>query len=52
MDGLAICFCQVTVILCAHTTLFPVDPGFLVFQVCGLTWGQLPVLHAVGNAVL
>src|ERR1700677_3716693 len=52
MDGLAILFCQVTVILRAHTPLFAVDAGFLVFQARGLTCGQLPVLDAVGNAVL
>src|SRR5271155_5851742 len=52
MDGLAILFCQVTVILRAHTTLFLVDAGFLVFQVRSLTSGQLAVLDAVCDTVL
>jgi hypothetical protein len=52
MDGLAILFCQVTVILRAHTALFLIDAGFLVFQVRGLACGQLPVLDTVGDTVL
>ncbi len=52
MDGPGDLLCQVTVILRAHTPLFPVDPGFLVFQARGLACGQLPVLDAVGYAVL
>ena len=48
----AILFRQVPVILRAHTALFPVDTGFLVFQARGLARGQLAALDAVGNAIL
>src|ERR1700734_2784393 len=52
MDSLAILFCQVAVILRAHSALFLVDTGFLVFQARGLTCPQLAILDAVGDAVL
>jgi hypothetical protein len=52
MDGPAILFCQVAVVLRTHAALFLVDTGFLVFQVRGLTCGQLAIFDAVTDAVL
>ena len=52
VNNLAILFRQVSVILRTHSALFPVDPGFLVLQVRGLSRGELAASDAVGDATL
>jgi hypothetical protein len=52
VEGRPILFRQVSVILCAHTALFPVDAGFLVFQVPRLPCGQLAAFDPIANAIL
>ena len=52
VDGLAILFCQVPIILRPHTALFLVDAGFLVFQAPGLACGEFSVLDAVCDPAL
>jgi hypothetical protein len=47
-----ILFRQVSVILRPHTALFPVDTGFLVFQVPSLPSRQLAAFDAIANAFL
>jgi hypothetical protein len=52
VNDLPILFRQVSIILRAHTALFPVDTGFLVFQARRFACGQLPAPDAVANAIL
>src|ERR1700760_1366811 len=52
MNGLPILFRQAPVVLRTHRALFTIDTGFLVFQVRGLTRGQLAAPDAVGDPSL
>jgi len=52
LDGLAILLGEVSVVLGAHTALFPVDAGLLMLDVGGLAGGELAALDTLSDAVL
>ena len=52
MQGAAILFRQVAIILGPHAAFFAVDARFLVFQAAGLAGGELATLHSIANALL
>ena len=52
LDGFAILFGQVAVVLCAHAFFFFVYAGFLMFEVAGFAGGELAALDALSDAVL
>lgn len=52
LDGFAVLFGQVAVVLRGHASLFLIDAGFLMLEVAGFAGGELAALDALSDAVL